>query len=353
MTRAGSTWKNYGALLSELAARAGETLEVVADPNPREEELLFAFQQELKGDSAEAQAVLERLGISPKQFTHHLRYMSRWNGARRRLLSEGGNFQLLQNQGKVEDRLEGLSFQGKKTRFEQQAAINEHLREREEPVEGQGWLPPLKGTGRTPKQYSAQQVVWIYDQRELEHSDDLHPAVARSLIAQYLPKPGLVADPMAGSGNVVREARRLGHRVWASDKYPQDPSFMQHDLFEHDLSEILGEEQNVGVDLLVVHPPTSQTLAEDLKRVENDYEGWLLEVLVNAWGALKGGGHLALIVEIGAGAADLLAGEWALLASARQMLRVDIPKPTAMRVAVARDGHQGWHILVLRKDVVK
>ena len=304
-----------------------------------------------QGDAG-ARAILAELNISEAQFRFHLRYLARWGEQRRRLLSEGGNFQLLEGFGKMEDRLEGLSFAGKRTRFEQQAAVNEHLRDREEPVEGRGWLPPLKGTGQAPKKYAANQVAWIYDQRELEHSDDLHPAVARSLVAQYVPQPGWVADPMAGSGNVVTEARRLGHHVWASDKFPQDASFEKVDLFETDLSEILGEEQARSVDLMVVHPPTAQTLQEDLRQLGQDYEGWLLRVLENTWGAVRGGGHLALIVEIDAGAEDLMAAEWALLASAREMLGTDIRRPTAMHVAVARSGRQGWHILVVKKDEV-
>ncbi len=348
MARAGKTWKVYSQLLSQVAAHYGQRLTVAVAPDASEDNLLIKFSADLKAGNAEA-ALLEAANIGEQQYRYHLRYIARWGSQRRQLLADGGNFQLLEGLSKLEKDglLEGLQLSGSKA--QQVRQLSDHTRQLLPVPSGSGWLAPAPGTTRKVQVYDDRQVVWLYPAGEVDFLEGLHPYVARSLIARYVPTQGVVADPMAGDGVVPQMALQLGHTAWASDVAPAQPYIRQLDLLGGKLGEIFGEEYRVAADLLVLHPP----LPETLKISEPRYTDWLEDILENCWEAVKAGGHLALIVPITASVPVFARAERALTDSASKIFGEDIEVPTFTHLAVSRDGKEGWHILVYRTPAIK
>lgn len=352
----GRTWRTYSALLSDVAHWAGihslSGVKYQAEFNPHtDEDALFErFTQALAGGDPEAQAVLTAQNVSYAQFRFHLRYVARWGATRRRLLAEGGNFQLLEGLKPQEKdgQLEGLVLKG--TRVTQERALADHLRAFLPVPKGEGWLAPIANPGKPVREYKQDEVVWIYPTGELQQADDLHPSVARSLIRRYLPEAGTVVDPMAGSGTIARMAALMGHRAWASDVQPREPYIALHDIYKDPLDELFGEQFRVAADLVFVHPPTP----EELGMTGSAYLDWLTQVLVNCWGAVRQGGHVVLVVGVTEKAGVLARAERALVDSANEAfedegLATEGETLTAQHLAASRDGTQGWHILVLQR----
>lgn len=356
----GRTWRTYSALLSDIAHWAGrhhpggKKYRAEFTPHEDEDALLGRFTQALAGGDPEAQAVLAAQNVSPTQFRYHLRYVARWGTTRRRLLAEGGNFQLLEglNRQDKEGQLDGLVLKG--TRVEQERALADHLRAFLPVPQGEGWLAPIANPGKPVREYKKDEVVWLYPAGELQQADDLHPSVARSLIRRYLPKEGIVVDPMAGSGTIARMAALMGHRAWASDSAPREPYIALHDIHRDPLDKLFGEQFLVAADLVFVHPPTP----DELGLTGSAYLDWLTQVLVNCWGAIRKGGHVVLVVGVTEQAGVLARAERALVNSANEAfedegMEAEVETLTAQHLAASRDGTQGWHILVLQRPALE
>ena len=343
MTRAGTTWKVYGRLLHQVAALYDRPLVVEVEPDALEEKVLGCFSADLKAKAPAALGLLKSENISELNFRYHLRYLARWGTVRRQLLADGGNFQLLEGAAKLEAEgsLGGLQLSGSKAQQVRQLA--DHTRQRQPVPEGRGWLSPAP-TSRRVQVYDKRQLIWLYPASEVDFLEGLHPYVARSLIARYVPTAGVVADPMAGAGVVPQMAIGLGHTAWASDLVPAQPYIRQLDLLDENLGVIFGEEHLVSADLLVVHPPLPETLGLSLA----GYTDWLEDVLRNCWGAVKAGGHLALIAPVSVAVPVYARAERALLDSASETFGIDIEEPTATHLAISRDGREGWHILMVQ-----
>ena len=349
MARAGKTWKVYSQLLNQVAAHYGHTLTVTVAPDTSEDKLLITFNADLKAGNTEAALLLETAGIGEQQYRYHLRYIARWNEERRRLLADGGNFGLLENRKLNDQQLLGLKLSGSAQAQRRQLA--EHVQQNEPEFQGVGWLPPTPGQGRKIRVYDERQVVWIYSPSEVMSFEGLHGSVARSLINRYVPSPGIVADPMSGSGVIARMASEMGHWAWASDiaPDPRQPYIAPLDLLNTDLGAVIGEKHQTMADLVALHPPSPRSLGLTGSR----YETWLVNVLKHSWGAVRFGGHLALIVPIQSDFDVLSAAERALLDSIAAELDVPALKLAARHIAATQNGDQGWHILVCQRPEYK
>ncbi len=345
MARAGKTWKVYSQLLSQVAAHYGQTLTVTVAPDTSEDNLLIKFSADLKARNTEATLLLEAAGIGEKQYRYHLRYIARWSAERRRLLADGGNFGLLENRKLDDQQLLGLKLSGSAQAQRRQLA--EHVQQDAPAFQGVGWLPPTPGQGRRIRVYDERQVVWIYSPSEVMSFEGLHGSVARSLINRYVPSPGIVADPMSGGGVIARMASEMGHWAWASDiaPDPRQPYIASLNLLTTDLGKVIGEKHQTMADLVALHPPSPRSLGLTGSR----YETWLVNVLKHSWGAVKFGGHLALIVPIQSDFDVLSAAERALLDSIEKALVVPVLKLAARHIAATQSGDQGWHILVCQR----
>lgn len=363
MPAQGRTWRTYSALMSKVALWADQAqgrgakkakFFVEIEPQPIEQELAESFLEALARGEARATELLKKQDVSLSQFRHHLFYIARWGAVRRQLLADGGNFQMLErlHEEDQEGKLKGLVLQG--TRAAQERALSEHLQQFAVVPEGHGWLAPIPNPGKPVREYSNHEVVWLYSVGELQRSDDLHPSVARSLIRRYLPKPGVVVDPMAGSGTIARMAAMMGHSTWASDIAPREPFIAQHDIQKDSLEDLFGEEFKVAANLVFVHPPTPDELGISGTR----YLDWLSDVLVNCWAVTAQGAHVILIVSVEEQMSLLARGERALIDSANvafeeESLEQQVETLTSQHLAASRDGKQGWHILVLQRPALE
>lgn len=353
MTRQGRTWNSYARLIAAASKRYGGALTLGAESQALEEDWLGRLSTELRPGSPvreEVQTLLAEQEIGVSHFRCHLRYIARWGRDRRRLLMTGGNFQLLEGLGAQDQagQLKGLHLSG--PLLTQKRTLAAWLNQDKETPQGLGWLEPAPNPGRPARLYDARDVAWVYPSNDVDFQEGLHPSVARSLIARYVSSPGVVADPMAGGGTVPVIATELGHWAWASDIAPQRPYIRPLDLLDEqqDLGKILGEEYQTAADLLVLHPPLPATLQLSLSR----YTDWLRNILKNCWGAVKAGGHVALIVPVTADIPVLARAERALRDAASEEYGQDVEELAAMHLAVARNGSEGWHILVYRTPAI-
>lgn len=200
----------------------------------------------------------------------------------------------------------------------------------------------LFGHARVPDW--AARRVWLYPASPtLREREGLAEPVARALVAVASPPGGLVVDPMAGGGVVVRVARALGRRAWGGDLNPGSAEVERADV--RDVVRHVGAEQ---ADLLVLHPPTfGAWSASDGGRAalrgvpENEhYSGYLdfvAELLEHARPAVRPGGQVALIARPPRRGAVFLAP--IELAFGERGLRL-----TAYHLAVSNDGGDDWHL---------
>jgi hypothetical protein len=317
------------------------------EPQLQEETLLAAFSKALANENAGALALLEGLSIGEKNYRYHLRYIARWGTQRRRLLAEGGNFQLLEKVKFDDEQLAGLKLSG--TVHDQRRQLAEHLPEQPPEFQGVGWLSPVPDQGRKIQVFADNKVVWIYSPSEVRSHEALHGFVARSLIAKYVPQPGVIADPMSGGGIVAKMATQMGHKVWASDIAPQKPFIAELDLMTTDLAKKMGEEYpTAAADLVIIHPPLPQSLGIR----ESKYEEWVHDILLHCWDAVKSEGYLALVVPIQTDFNILDAAKQALLDSAAAVVESDADRPTAIHLASTQTGEAGWYILVLQRPLL-
>lgn len=358
MSRAGRTWITYTHLMRWIAVHQDVRHEVRPETPEADEELLRIFVQQLATGMVDFKAVTDATGISLKHFQHHLRYLSRWGATRRVLLAAGGHFQLLQKLKAQEDQglLDGLTLSGTLVAQRQQLAAHlQHQEGQSNQDTGSGWLPPDRQTRRTPRLYGPQDLAWIYSDNEVEFAEGLHPAVARSLIARYLPGIGAVADPMAGSGTIARIATYLGHTAWASDRYPAHPFIREVNLLNEDLLDVLETTARPTADLLFLHPPLPTTLdliADGFEQSDDGYAKWLTVILGNTLNALRGGGFLILILPLQVSPQLLIQIEDVLVEGLNNEFLVEEMGILARHLAVARSGREGWHLLVAQSPVI-
>ncbi len=329
----------YGPLL-------GAEFELNHEPQAQEETLLSTLSKDLNLKKAGALELLERLNIGAKNYHYHLRYIARWGRERRRLLAEGGNFQLLEKIKFDDDQLAGLKLSG--TEVDQRRQLAEHFPEEQPEFQGVGWLLPVPNQGHKIQVFADNKVVWIYSPSEVMSHEGLHGFVARSLIAKYVPEPGVIADPMSGGGIVAKMATQMGHRVWASDVAPQKPFIAELDLMTTDLAEEMGDKYPAAADLMIIHPPLPQSLGFD----ESTYKKWIGNILLNCWNAVKSEGYLALVVPIQTDFNILDTAKKALVNSAVQAVESDADQPTAIHLASTQTGEEGWYILVLQRPLL-
>ncbi|GGR71796.1 hypothetical protein GCM10008959_36800 [Deinococcus seoulensis] len=353
MPRPGHTWTTYTQIVRWIAGHYGQAHDPAPGTPEQDEQLMTRFMQDLGAGHLDFQPITDVTGVSYRHFRHHLRYLARWGVTRRTLLAGGANFQLLEKLN-VEERdgqLEGLALSG--TLPTQRRQLAQHLAGQVPGphVQETGWLAPDPQTRRTPRLYGARDIAWVYGDHEVEFAEGLHPAVARSLIAQYLPGPGVIADPMAGSGTVAVTATRMGHTAWASDRFPAQPFIREVNLLGEDLVDVLEQTPHPHVDLMFLHPPLPGSLdliADGFEQSDEGYAAWLNAILDSTVHALRGGAHLVLILPLGIPTALLLRIETQLLASLKVNFELERPTLAARHLAVARSGREGWHLLVAR-----
>jgi DNA modification methylase len=127
------------------------------------------------------------------------------------------------------------------------------------------------------------------------------PQVVENLLWLYTQPGQTVFDPFAGGGTTIDVAKRMGRRVWASDRKPSTPTLPIH---EHDITTGWPESAPRKVDFVLLDPPYWQQAKgrysddpEDLGNVELDEFNASWSRVVKACAErLADGGLLAYII---------------------------------------------------------
>lgn len=200
--------------------------------------------------------------------------------------------------------------------------------------------------GQSRQPHWAGQRVWLFDSSSaLRRREGLTPSVAEALIGFVCPPGGLVVDPMAGSGELVRAARVTGRHAWGGDLQPTSA-----DIVQADVADLLQHVPERSADVLVLHPPTFEGWAKtagalaEMPRSEHyaAYLDGIVGFLEAARKVLKLGGVVVLIARpprdghVFLAPFELALGEHGLT-------------PNAYRLAVSRDGTEDWHFFIAQE----
>ncbi|HXW89367.1 MAG TPA: DNA methyltransferase [Terriglobales bacterium] len=129
----------------------------------------------------------------------------------------------------------------------------------------------------------------------------LAPQVIENLIWLYTEPGQIVVDPFAGGGTVIDVAKRMGRRVWASDRCPATPTLPIH---EHDITTGWHKSAPPKADFILLDPPYWMQAADRYSSDPADLGNMSLDDFLAAWRKtiktcadhLAPEGHLAFIV---------------------------------------------------------
>lgn len=142
--------------------------------------------------------------------------------------------------------------------------------------------------------------VWSFTKADGDSSyfGKLPPQVAENLLWLYTEPGQIVVDPFAGGGTVIDVAKRMGRRVWASDRKPSTPTLPIH---EHDARSGWPREAPRKADLVILDPPYWQQAKGRYSDDDADLGNQPLEGFYAAWemvakAAMEHTGRIAYII---------------------------------------------------------
>jgi hypothetical protein len=111
----------------------------------------------------------------------------------------------------------------------------------------------------------------------------------------------MVVDPFAGGGTVIDVAKRMGRRVWASDRCPSTPTLPIH---EHDITTGWPKSAPAKADFILLDPPYWKQSARRYSSAPTDLGNMSLNGFLAAWrktiktcaAHIDPNGHVAFIV---------------------------------------------------------
>lgn len=107
------------------------------------------------------------------------------------------------------------------------------------------------------------------------------PQVVENLLWLYTEPGDIVFDPFAGSGTTIDVAKRMGRRVWASDRQPSTPTLPIH---AHDITTGWPEAAPSKVALTILDPPYWQQAKGRYSTDPADLGNMDLDGFMAAWG---------------------------------------------------------------------
>jgi hypothetical protein len=145
--------------------------------------------------------------------------------------------------------------------------------------------------------------VWQFQNAAGESSyfGKMPPQVVENLLWFYTEPGQTVVDPFAGGGTTIDVAKRMGRRVWASDRKPSTPTLPIH---EHDITTGWPAAAPKRADLILLDPPYWKQAAGRYSDDPADLGNMTLEDFEASWAAvvascaehLSDGGRLAYVV---------------------------------------------------------
>ena len=158
-----------------------------------------------------------------------------------------------------------------------------------------GWLPPAEAPDRSPGPTGD---VWRFPALSPagREAEELHPALARAILARYAAPGDRIVDLTAGSGTIARVARERGCPSWSGDIAPRAPFVHRADATEIRLDRGLREHV---ADVVLLHPPTFDAWwrrpPSGAMPGREGYAAMIADMTVSAARVLRPGGMLVLI----------------------------------------------------------
>ena len=129
----------------------------------------------------------------------------------------------------------------------------------------------------------------------------LPPQVVENLLWFWTEPGDIVFDPFAGSGTTIDVAKRMGRRVFASDRKPSTPTLPIH---EWDITDGWPDDAPAKADLILLDPPYWQQAAGKYSEDAADLGNMERDGFSDAWAAivktctdhLADGGRIAYII---------------------------------------------------------
>jgi DNA modification methylase len=127
------------------------------------------------------------------------------------------------------------------------------------------------------------------------------PQVVENLLWLYTEPGQVIFDPFAGSGTTIDAAKRMGRRVWASDRKPSTPTLPIH---KHDITTGWPDNAPNKVDFVLLDPPYWMQAKGRYSDDPEDLGNQDLETFLKSWlktvgefrKHLNDAGYLAFIV---------------------------------------------------------
>lgn len=127
------------------------------------------------------------------------------------------------------------------------------------------------------------------------------PQIVENLLWLYTDPGDVVVDPFAGGGTTIDVAKRMGRRVWASDRKPSTPTLPIH---EYDITTGWPDDAPRKADLILLDPPYWKQAAGEYSEDAEDLGNMSLDDFFSAWSAvvkvctahLSTNGRIAFIV---------------------------------------------------------
>lgn len=209
---------------------------------------------------------------------------------------------------------------------------------------------------------------WTYAKHEGDSTyfGKMHPGVVENLLWLYTDPGHIVFDPFAGAGTTIHVAKKMGRRVWASDrasaaKYPGLP------IHTHDITTGWPADAPKKVDLILLDPPYWKQAAGRYSDDPADLGNMTLDEFNAAWAnvvktcaaKLTDGGRLAYIISpsqcedgtVVDHATDMLRACWdiGLTVERRIIVPYSTQQATGQQVDWARENRK---LLKLYRDLV-
>lgn len=145
--------------------------------------------------------------------------------------------------------------------------------------------------------------VWSFQASDGDSSyfGKMPPQVVENLLWLYTEPGDIVFDPFAGGGTTIDVAKRMGRRVWSSDRKPSTPTLPIH---EHDILDGWPDGAPNRVDFILLDPPYWQQAKGKYSDSDRDLGNMSLAAFMESWqrivkecaAHLAEGGHLAYII---------------------------------------------------------
>ena len=355
--------RNPVAVYAELLRQAQDVMGL-DDPMSARSRLYTLLRPHHLERYPELQEVLKRLGIGAGYARNHLLSLGGWPDDVVDFVRRGLPLRVARRLAHVEPtvRKEALKRAEEDRRSLDDAtwgqrverALERLAREADAPdvVPEDGWLPPAVGTDGHPADGAPGPTgdVWRFPTlgARSRADEELHPDLARAILARYTAPGDAIVDLTAGAGTVAQVAAQRGVRSWSSDVHPR-ASFV-HAMDARDVQFTDGLTPGCA-DLVLLHPPT--------------FAWW---EKARPTGSVAGPeGYADLIADLLAGAIQVAAPH-ALLVLVGRPVRSEGIVRTAIgelqreledvgttligyHVGVDARGTEDWHVLVGRRNV--